>query len=52
VASSILTIAFHMLKHGAEYHELGGDYFTGRDREKLAKRHTRRLNDLGYRVQV
>lgn len=52
VASSILTVAYHMLLNGTEYQELGADHFTGRDRDKLAKRHIRRLNDLGYQVQV
>jgi transposase len=52
VAASMLTVAYHMLKTGKEYQELGADHFTGRDREKLAKRHIRRLNDLGYKVEV
>lgn len=52
VAASMLTAAYHMLKNGVEYHDLGADHFTRRDRSKAILRLVRRLNDLGCDVQV
>lgn len=52
VAASMLTAAYHMLKNGVEYRELGADHFTRRDRTKAISRLLRRLNDLGCEVQV
>ena len=52
VAASMLTAAYHMLKDGVEYHELGADHFTRRDRSKAISRLVRRLTDLGCQVQL
>jgi transposase len=52
VASSMLTAAYHMLKKGVEYQDLGPSHFTRRDREKIILRLVRRINDLGCQVQV
>src|SRR5882762_1791047 len=52
VASSMLTAAYHMLKNGVEYQDLGASHFTRRDREKIILRLVRRINDLGYQVQL
>jgi len=52
VASSMLTAAYHMLKNGVEYQDLGASHFTRRDREKIILRLVRRINDLGCQVQV
>jgi transposase len=52
VASSMLTAAFHMLKNGVEYQDLGASHFTRRDREKIILRLVRRINDLGCQVQL
>jgi transposase len=52
VAASMLTAAYHMLKNGTEYHDLGAEHFTQRDRSKLITRLLRRLTDLGCDVQV
>lgn len=52
VAASMLTAAYHMLKNGVEYHDLGADHFTRRDRSKAILRLVRRLNDLGCDVQL
>lgn len=52
VASSMLTCAYHMLKHGVEYRDLGADHFARRDREKMIQRLVRRINDLGCNVQL
>ena len=52
VAASMLTAAYHMLKNRAEYHDLGADHFSRRDRSKAIQRLVRRLNDLGCEVQL
>jgi transposase len=52
VASSMLTTAYHMLKNGVEYQDLGASHFTRRDREKIILRLVRRINDLGCQVQL
>ena len=52
VAASMLTAAYHMLKDGVEYHDLGADHFTRRDHTKTILRLVRRLNELGCQVQL
>jgi transposase len=52
VAASMLTAAYHMLKNGVEYRDLGAEHFTRRDRSKAILRLVRRLNDLGCQVQL
>ncbi len=52
VAASMLTAAYHMLKHGADYRDLGADHFDRRDKTKLANRLIRRLHDLGLEVDI
>jgi transposase len=52
VAASILTAAYHMLKHGVPYRDLGADHFDRRDKSRLAKRLLRRLQELGVQVEV
>ena len=52
VAASMLTAAYHMLKDGVAYHDLGADHFSRRDRSKAIQRLVRRLNDLGCDVQL
>lgn len=52
VAASMLTAAYHMLKNGVPYQDLGADHFTRRDRSKAIQRLVRRLNDLGCNVQL
>jgi transposase len=48
----MLTAAYHMLKNGLPYRDLGAEYFSSRDRCKAILRLVRRLNDLGCGVQV
>ena len=38
VGHSILTAAWHMLQTGELYHDLGADYFTRRNPDRLTKR--------------
>jgi len=52
VAASILTAAYHMLKDGTVYQDLGPDHFTQRSREVQARRFIRRLANLGYAVEI
>jgi transposase len=52
VAASMLTAAYHMLKHSTDYRDLGLDYFDRRDKTTLAKRLIARLHDLGLVVDV
>jgi transposase len=50
VAHSILIIIYYLLQRRCTYLELGGNYFDEREREATAKRLTRRLERLGYKV--
>jgi transposase len=52
VAASILTAAYHMLKNGTAYRDLGPDHLDRRSREVQARRLLRRLADLGYAVEL
>jgi transposase len=52
VAHSILVIAYHMLRNGTEYRELGGDYFDKRNTAKLQRNLVKRLEGLGLTVTL
>jgi transposase len=52
VAASILTAAYHMLRDGTAYRDLGGAYFDRLDRTKTILRLVRKLHDLGCDVDV
>ena len=52
VAASMLTAAYHMLKHDVDYRDLGADHFDRRDKAKLAHRLIRRLQALGFAVEA
>lgn len=52
VAASMLTAAYHMLKNGVKYRDLGADHFSRRDRSTAILRLVRRLNNLGCQVQL
>jgi transposase len=52
VAASMLTAAYHILRDGTVYQDLGASYFDQRDRGKVAQRLLRRLADLGLQVEV
>jgi transposase len=49
---SILTAVWHILTDDADYHDLGGDYFTRLDPERATRRAIRQLNALGYSVRL
>lgn len=48
VAASILTAAYHMLKNGVPYRDLGPQHFHRRNKQAQAKRLLARLRDLGF----
>jgi transposase len=50
VGHTILVIAYHLLKHGGTYEDLGANYFDERDRQAVARRLARRLEALGFNV--
>src|SRR3990172_278347 len=52
VAHSIIVIAYYMLKRGEDYRDLGGNYFDDRQHDQVNRRLTRRLEALGYSVQL
>ena len=52
VAASILTAAYHMLKDGTVYHDLGPDHFDHRAKTVQTRRLVTRLQKLGYAVQI
>ena len=51
VAASLLTAAYHMLKHRVEHRDLGPNHFE-RDKDVQAHRLLRRLKALGLEVTV
>jgi transposase len=51
-AHSILVIAYHILKNQQPYRELGGNYFDERKKESVTHRLTKRLENLGYEVEL
>jgi transposase len=52
VAASMLTSAWHMLRNQTEWRDLGASHFDRADATKTANRLIRRLQQIGYAVQV
>ena len=52
VAASMLTAAYHMLKDGTLYQDLGAGHFHNRDKGQQALRLVNRLQNLGFTVQI
>ena len=52
VAASMLTAAWHMLKHGTFYEDLGADHFDKRGKDGHARTLISRLANLGYDVEI
>ncbi len=52
VASSLLTAAYHMLKSGTLYQDLGANHFHHRAKDKQALHLIHRLKNLGFNVQI
>jgi transposase len=52
VAASMLTAIYFMLRDGVAYRDLGHDYFERVNKAKAAERMVRRLNALGFQVEL
>ncbi len=52
VAHSILIVAYVLLKHASLYQDLGPDYFERANRDNLTKYHVKKLQRLGYEVNI
>ena len=52
VAASMLTAAYHMLKNGTFYEDIGADHFDRRAQAKQVLRLVNRLQNLGYNVEI
>jgi transposase len=52
VAHAILEIAWHLLRHGTTYQELGADDLERRDHERATQHYVRLLEKLGHRVTL
>src|SRR5215813_7440507 len=52
VAHSILVIIYHVLRDGVPYRDLGSTFFDERDRQRVEQRLVRRLERLGYQVEL
>jgi transposase len=52
VAHSILVLCYHIIKDGTTYEDLGPNYFDERDKEKVIRRCTQRIEQLGKHVTV
>lgn len=52
VAASMLTAAYHMLRDSVPYKDLGPEHFNRRDKRSAARRLQRRLEDLGFVVEI
>ena len=52
VGRSILEIAYHVLRDGVAYEELGANYYDERQKESIARKAVQRLKRLGYKVTI
>lgn len=52
VGHSLLTIVYHVLKRRCNYQDLGADFFLTLEPERLKRYLVKRLEQLGYEVQV
>jgi transposase len=52
VAAANLSIAYYVLRNQVPYRDLGAFYFTRADQERTAHRLARRIEELGYEVQI
>lgn len=52
VARTILQAAWHVLKEGVDYKELGGDHYDRLHGDKTRNNLVARLEKLGYQVEL
>ena len=48
----MLCVAYHIIRDGRPYHDLGADHFTRHDGAAIARRLIRRLTNLGLAVEA
>jgi transposase len=52
VAHSLLVILYHVVKYRVDYQDLGADYFLRLEPERLRRYLVKRLEQLGYEVEL
>jgi transposase len=52
VQHSLLVAIWHMLRDRLTHEDLGADYFERRDKARICRHHVRRLQQLGYAVDL
>jgi hypothetical protein len=52
VAHSILATVYYILKHERSYVDLGADHFDRISRDRIRRYHIKRLESLGYKVEL
>ena len=52
VAHSILTTTYYILSEGRTYEDLGADYFDRISRDRIRRYHIKRLESLGFKVEL
>ena len=52
VQHALLTAIWHILSRQVPHHDLGPEHFAHRDLDRVRRHHTRRLEQLGYRVTI
>jgi len=52
VGHSLLVTGYYLITRQTKYEDLGGNYFDERDREGVKRRAVKRLEKLGYRVDL
>jgi transposase len=52
VAHSLLVSIYYMLRDHVPYHDLGPDYFDQLQAHRLERHYIRRLEALGFQVQL
>jgi hypothetical protein len=52
VAHQMLTVIYHMLRHGTPYREPGEGYYDEKRKPEITRRLVKRLQRLGYQVTL
>lgn len=52
VAHTVLVVIYHMIKNGTRYQDLGVDFFDQRAQEKVIQQSVRRIEKLGFQVNL
>jgi hypothetical protein len=52
VAATMLRAIYHMIQNDVDYQDLGPDHFDSQGGERVVRRLQRRLERLGYKVEL